>query len=196
MNSRDKILQNVRRHLPEAAAAPSLDQAWVEYPDPLAHFSDVLASVGGRALVVEDGASLQADLDGNPFYADAKKIVSLIPGIRGNVDLQAVEDPHELGDVDFAVLPAQFAVAENGAVWVTDRGIRHRVVYFLPQHLALVIDGVQVVHQMHQAYARIEFSGPDFGVFISGPSKTADIEQSLVIGAHGPRSNTIYFRKS
>ena len=45
---------------------------------------------------------------------------------------------------------------------------------------------------MHQAYDSIDVAKEGFGAFIAGPSKTADIEQSLVIGAHGARSATIY----
>src|SRR5262249_25432909 len=99
---------------------------------------------------------------------------------------------HALADVDFAILPAHFGVAENGAVWVTDAGVKHRAVYFLTQHLALVLPADQMVDNMHQAYERLAFAGPGFRAFISGPSKTADIEQSLVIGAHGPRSLTVF----
>ena len=129
----------------------------------------------------------------------AKRKVSLVPGAgTSNLDLAAVEDPHELESMDFAILPGHFGVAENGAIWVTDHGLRHRVIYFITQHLALVIKADQIVHNMHQAYEKLTESGDAnygrpvreraFGTFISGPSKTADIEQSLVIGAHGPRS--------
>jgi L-lactate dehydrogenase complex protein LldG len=46
---------------------------------------------------------------------------------------------------------------------------------------------------MHAAYEELGKVKSSFGLFLSGPSKTADIEQSLVIGAHGARSLTVVF---
>jgi len=65
------------------------------------------------------------------------------------------------------------------------------VLFFLPQHLSIVLPSSQIVHNMHEAYAKAEPQKHAFSGFISGPSKTADIEQSLVIGAHGARSLTV-----
>ena len=107
-----------------------------------------------------------------------------------------MDDPHALEDVDFFIAPGEFAVAENAAVWVTDQSLRHRVLYFLSQHMALVVPASQLIHNMHEAYRRLSFDRPQFGLFISGPSKTADIEQSLVIGAHGPRSLTVFLMET
>ena len=101
-------------------------------------------------------------------------------------------DPHTLADVDLAVLPAQFGVAENSALWVTDEHLPLRVLPFICQHLALVVPGQRIVPLMQQAYGVIGAQEYGFGTFIAGPSKTADIEQSLVLGAHGARTLSVF----
>ena len=191
-DAKQTILAAIRRHhLPEAPL-PSLDQSWIEYPDPHAQFALVLESVGGRAVFVSDVSAVNSELAALPTWADAKKTVSLVDGVSGNTDLGMIDDPHATEDIDFAILPGEFAVAENGAVWITDSAVKHRAIYFIAQHLALVVSASDIVSNMHEAYRRLSFDSRRFGAFISGPSKTADIEQSLVIGAHGPRSMTVF----
>ena len=74
-------------------------------------------------------------------YQHAQQIVSRIPDPQlGNIDLDQVSDPRELYELDLAILPGEFAVAENAAVWVTDRDLKHRVVYVIAEHLILVVD--------------------------------------------------------
>jgi len=192
MAGREEILAAIRKHQPAVSEPPSLDRDWITYPDRQAQFASVLSAIGGQFIRAASAAEADRQLRELPVYRDAKQIVSLVPGIaQSNVDFASLSDPHELEAVDFAVLPGQFAVAENGAIWVTDRGLAHRVIYFIVQHLALVIEADQIVDNMHQAYERLAFERAEFGAFIAGPSKTADIEQSLVIGAHGPRSLTV-----
>ena len=193
MTSKAAILNAIRKHPLPPQPLAELNQDWIVYADRRRQFAEMLESVGGRCLFVENRAAIDAALDGLPAYRDAKKIVSLVAGVgRGNVDLNDVADPHELEDLDFAILPGDFAVAENGAVWTTDAEVKHRAAAFIAQHLALVVSADEIVDNMHQAYGRLSFGEPGFGVFISGPSKTADIEQSLVIGAHGPRSLSVF----
>lgn len=187
------ILAAIRRQPMAAQPLTELAQPWIRYDDPVGHFIEVLTSVGGRCVAVRDLEHLQRQLAEQPEYAQARQICSRVPGVgAANVDLDAIDDPHALETLDYAILPGEFGVAENGAVWVTDAGVKHRVIYSIAQHLALVVPADKIVHNLHEAYQRLSFGEPRFGVFISGPSKTADIEQSLVIGAHGPRSLTVF----
>lgn len=102
------------------------------------------------------------------------------------------DDPHSLKDVELTIVKAHFGVAENGALWVTDDLLGQRVSVFIPQYLAIVVQKSDIVSTMHQAYDRIGNQEYNFGTFIAGPSKTADIEQSLVLGAHGARGLIVF----
>lgn len=189
MTSRDDILAKLRRQLPQSSPLPDLAGPWQTFADPRQRFAEVLSSVGGECLVLEDAQAADKAVRALEVWREAKKTVSCVLGVgRSNFDLSAVVDPHDLEDVDVAVLPGQLAVAENGAVWVDDSLVSHRVLYFLPQHLVLVVPAGNMVHTLHEAYERVDVTERPFGCWLSGPSKTADIEQSLVIGAHGARS--------
>jgi L-lactate dehydrogenase complex protein LldG len=191
--SRETILQSIRQHLPESSPLPELDGPWITYPDPIAQFTSVLEMIGGTAIRVPNHDAILAELQQLPHFAGSRKTLCGFAGLcPSDVDLAQITDPHQLEDVDFAILPGQFGVAENAAIWVTNETIPHRVIYFLCQHLALVIPAGEIVHNMYEAYQRVRFDGPQFGTFLAGPSKTADIEQSLVIGAHGPKSLTVF----
>ena len=193
MSAREDILAQVRRHSVADVALPGHGGEWIQYSDPCRQFAEALASVGGRCIAGVDAASANARLEEIPEYAAARRRCSLVPGIgSSSFDLAAASDPHELQDLDFAVLPGEFAVAENGAVWVTDDGLAYRVLFFLPQHLAIVVSERNLVHNLHEAYERAAIGRTPFAAFVSGPSKTADIEQALVIGAHGARSLTVF----
>ncbi|NIM09840.1 MAG: hypothetical protein GTO53_12040 [Planctomycetales bacterium] len=193
MTSKQEIVRSISGQLLQAVSLPELDNFGIVYDDPLVQFEQTLAAVGGSAIRVADRESLRRELPQLEFMSTCNRIHCRVDcGISSTVDLDAVADPHELDDLDVAIMPGEFAVAENAAVWVTDKGIHHRVAYFIAEHLVLVLDAAQMVHNMHQAYQRLQFGDPGYGVFISGPSKTADIEQSLVIGAQGPRSLHVF----
>ena len=192
MSSRDAILHSLRQNVPPAASLPAAING-IRYADPIKQFEETLTVAGGtlvRATAPQDLASALANID---VYASAAKVASLLPGIPSrDVDLNAIEDPHDLEGIDVAIIPGKFGVAENAAVWIPGETLTpHRSIFVIVQHLILVVPADQIVDNMHLAYERIQWSPNSFGIFISGPSKTADIEQSLVIGAHGARSCTV-----
>jgi L-lactate dehydrogenase complex protein LldG len=191
-DARAAVLAALRAARAPEAAHPDLSGLGVTFPDPLAKLVDAVTAVGGATVRVPDPAALGAEVLALADRVGAARVVSDVPGVPGNVRLDELPDPHALEGIGLAVLRGAFAVAENGAVWVPTAGLRHRGVFVVAEHLALVVAARDVVHDMHEAYRRVSFPGAGFGTFIAGPSKTADIEQALVIGAHGPRSSTLF----
>jgi len=193
MASKAAILDRVRRNQPAATELPPLTGDWIDYENVRQQFAEVLEQVGGKCLRAADEQQAREVVEQLEVYQSANTVCSLLEGI-GRMDLAEgqLERPHELTNLDLTIAPGRFAVAENGAVWVSGLEVG-RAAYFICEHLVLVVPASQVVPNMHEAYLWLEqhevrFAEPGFGVFISGPSKTADIEQSLVIGAQGPRS--------
>ena len=192
MATREALLAALRRAAPRETPKPDLSALGVKYADGTKQFADVLAAVGGACVRVPDRAAAHAAVSALPVCRDARRVVSLVPGVgAANVALEALPDPHALEGLDVSILPGELAVAENGAVWVDGATFHHRVVFVVPEHLVLVVDAANVVNDMHEAYARLAGRPVRYGLFISGPSKTADIEQALVIGAQGARSCTV-----
>ena len=205
MSAREQILRDVRRSLPAEAPRPALDGEWIRYEDPYGQFFETLRGVGGIGRVVAGEAQLREEVERVIESIGAKEICSVVPAsAAGNVDFAAVDDPHQLASIDLAILPGELAVAENAAVWVTNAHVGQRVAYFLSQHVVLVVPHDRIVNNMHEAYEWLHrtagpagpFAAATWGTFMSGPSKTADIEQALVIGAHGARSLHVFLLKS
>lgn len=192
MASRDLILAALRRNAPAAVAAPDVASLGMRFADPAAQFAESVVAVGGACVRVADLAAADRALAALPQAASATRVASLVPGVgRSTVDLAAISDPHALADLDLAILPGELGVAENAAVWVDGRVLPHRAVFVITNHLALVVHARDLVHHMHEAYDRLAGRPRGYGLFISGPSKTADIEQVLVVGAQGARTCTV-----
>ena len=106
----------------------------------------------------------------------------------GNMGISENSGVAVLKNIELAIFESPLGVAENGAVWLSEEICGHRIVPFITQHLLVVLSPEHIVENMHEAYRRAPVADAGFGVFVAGPSKTADIEQSLVVGAQGARS--------
>lgn len=170
MGSRDNILNKIE----EIGRDQSLDRPdlshikLLSFDDPLSQAMQMVAAVGGQVI--------ERNKDELPV-----QLQEHYPGLKVQYEGQPAE---------VLVIKGEFIVAENGAVWYTnDQTTRSDV--FLAENLVILLDRKEVVQNMHEAYDRVSQQNIGYGSFISGPSKTADIEQALVIGAQGPKSMTL-----
>ncbi|SDJ79051.1 L-lactate dehydrogenase complex protein LldG [Pedobacter sp. ok626] len=190
MTSRAKILEKVLSNQPEAQPLPADSFTTFPAADPVQAFATVLTTIGGTFIPVSDYQSVQKYI---LEHFAGQRIVSTLPELA-EVSEQGWEnqDPHSYANVDLAVISAHFGVAENAALWITEDLMHQRAIPFICQQLAVVVNKKEIVQTMHDAYLKIGIADYGFGSFIAGPSKTADIEQSLVLGAHGPKGMTVF----
>ncbi|MCQ6957778.1 LutC/YkgG family protein [Mucilaginibacter aquariorum] len=194
MTDREQIINAIAANQPAFSPLPATHFTAEDQEDLASQFADTLTAIGSVVFVVDNLADIHQHIKSNTS-AD-HRVISTIGMVEYNEDIGTNISPHSLQNVEIAVLKAHFGVAENGAVWLTEELMGNRVLPFICQHLMIALPIKDIVANMHKAYERIGNDSYGFGAFIAGPSKTADIEQSLVMGAHGPKTMTIFLMRS
>jgi L-lactate dehydrogenase complex protein LldG len=214
MSPRDAILSAVRRNLPRPPIrlpeVPGTDRKGIKtglgykehfnrlpevatFPDEgepiLPYFRKQLEAMGGRSFEVADAAAARAKVA--ELFPSAKIICSVTPEVPGTLRIEDVRDSHELNDVDVGVVRSPLAVAEAGAVWLTQGELVVNALGVLSQHLIVLLDPSAIVDTMHDAYGQLDLTASPYGVFLAGPSATGDIEGVIIHGAQGARSLTV-----
>ena len=184
---RASILKSISANKPALTALPEIDmKVFAEEINLLETFHKNVALVGGKIFELKQLEDLDIEIKNR--YPNAKRIVSLLEeSLLGNVHLDELTKPQDLENVDLAIIKGAFGVAENGAIWISEAQFPIRILPFITNDLVIILPKKDLCLHMHDAYDLIASRMRTFGLFISGPSKTADIEQSLVYGAHGAK---------
>ena len=192
MSKKEDILSKYRANIKQRFDMPDLtDIKGITYPDPLIQFISMTENVGGKVVEVEPGKDINDII--KELYPDAKEIASNLPEITiATRNPDTIGSPQALNGTDVGVIRGDFGVAENACVWMPQTMVE-KAVCFISENLVILLKKSEIVNNMHEAYKRIRFDEKfdGYGTFISGPSKTADIAQVLVMGAQAARSATI-----
>lgn len=192
MSSKEDILSKYRANIKQKFDMPALDDIKaITYPDPLVQFTKMTESVGGHVIEMKEGQEINSIV--KELYPDAEVIASNLPEVNiATRDPDTVGRARDLNGTDVGVIRGKFGVAENACIWIPQT-MKEKAVCFISENLIILLPKSQIVNNMHEAYKRIEFDKTydGYGTFISGPSKTADIAQVLVMGAQAARSVTV-----
>jgi L-lactate dehydrogenase complex protein LldG len=195
----DAVREEKRAHhdgaaQPARAAAVAQGEALA----PVERFKQSLEAVGGHCTVVRDEAEAAEALARIVVEAKAQRVAASDSALvrrvlaRMNSGAQVSENVSaaELFDYDLGVTGAQWGVAETGTLVLESDEERHRLASLVPPaHVALVA-AASVRQTLAEVLETVGARGRD-GMsrtitFITGPSRTSDIELTLAIGVHGP----------
>lgn len=190
MANKEDILSRIRKNIKEKYDMPRLDDIQgITYPDPLAQFISMTETVGGKVVELEPGKDINELV--RELYPEAKEIASNLPEVTiATRNPDTCGSPQALNGTDVGIIRGVFGVAENACVWIP-QAMQEKAVCFISENLVILLKKSEIVNNMHEAYKRIEMNDYGYGTFISGPSKTADIAQELVMGAQAARSATV-----
>ena len=192
MSNKDDILKRYRANVREKYDMPDLsDIKATTYPNPLVQFVKMTEMVGGQVIEVDPGRDVNVLI--RELFPEAKEIASNLPEITiATRNPDTVGRARDLNGTDVGIIRGKFGVAENACIWIPQT-MKEKAVCFISENLIILLPKSQIVNNMHEAYKRIEFDKEydGYGTFISGPSKTADIAQVLVMGAQAARSATV-----
>ncbi|HEV7231408.1 MAG TPA: LUD domain-containing protein [Bacteroidia bacterium] len=199
--SREKILKKVRKALiatvkDETPGNIDFDSPIYEAPnEPLEiMFAQQLTKLNGKFIFCENESdfieNLKALISENKWkdvYAIDPRISSLLD--KGSIDFS--DKPEDLKTTNVGLTGCEFLVARLGTVLVSSRQSSGRRLVVFPNYHIVVAYTSQLVLNLKDALRgmkdRYGNQPPSMVTAISGPSRTADIEKTLVQGAHGPK---------
>jgi L-lactate dehydrogenase complex protein LldG len=196
VSARERVLAAVRRASGGAAPHPGPHPSPLSLDASFEVFGAQLAAVGGEALGPVPRAELVAAVLRRARAWDPVGRVVVEPSaaaLLGPGDYEtAAHDatPASFADVSVAVAVGVIGVAENAAVALSGCEAPHRALLLLAERVILLLPLDRLVGDLHAAFRALpaDALAHHHLTWLSGPSKTADIEQTLVFGAHGPRA--------
>lgn len=181
---RNKILQAIRENKAKTTPLPKPFGSPAEKQNIslVTRFKDILQQVGGDCFEINGAEELNSIMEERFTGAtDFRKKETW-------KEFPSDSPKEKLAQLKTVILEGQFGVAENAAVWLDEARFPNRLIPFIAEELVVCLNSKDIVRDMHEAYSKSGKNTTGFGVFISGPSKTADIEQNLVLGAHGAKN--------
>ena len=185
---KEELLNKLRCNVVRQFDMPSKPVDGIVYSDVTNQFVEMSKTVGAKVLEVKSSDDLNSVI--REAYPNAKIFASSINGIEADLNPDTIASAADLNGTDVGIIQGELGVAENGCVWIPQT-MKERAVCFISEELVILLDKDNIVSNMHEAYKRIQMPHYGYGVFISGPSKTADIEQALVMGAQAARGVTV-----
>lgn len=202
MSARERILSAVRQHLgradgspvPPPPPVPLLGRVDLDAESRLRQFGERLAAVGGHLHVGLHDGGLSAVRELLAKYqpatiarSDAPAVAALAAALPERAWLPATASKEQLFRAELGVSCAQWAIAETGTL-VLDMGQeRHRFASLLPPVHVALLPASRILCDLGEALRTLGQPLPNTVTFVTGPSRTADIELQLVVGVHGPR---------
>ena len=186
--NKEELLGKLRRNTMHQFDMPEASIDGIKYENTIEQFIETSHKVGSEVIEAKAGEDLNELI--RKAYPEAQVLASNVKGIKVDLNPDMVSEAQDLNGTDVGIVEGDIAVAENGCVWVPQTR-KERVVCFVSENLVILVHRDKIVNNMHEAYRRIHMTEYGYGCFISGPSKTADIEQALVMGAQAARGVTV-----
>ena len=191
---KEELFDKLRRNTARQYDMPDQQKLQaIHYNNVVEQFAEMSRTVGGRVKRISRADDVNTVI--TELYPDAKVFASALPYINiAQRNPDTVAEAGDLNGTDVAILEGEVGVAENGCIWVPQT-MKEKAVMFISEELVIIIDAASIVNNMHEGYRRIKVPELGYGCWISGPSKTADIEQALVMGAQAARGVTVLIRE-
>ena len=203
-SSRDYILHKLVKAQENKKIPPEPDFQSHIFPDPeeppLVAFRKNFEAVSGVFYSFRDEALLYDSLNELIIKMNWQEPVCCEPEIREKLTKYGIawaEKTDFKRGIDAAITSCDFLVAQTGSILVTSAREGGRRMFAFPDHHIVIADRHQLVRSLTDAYRNLmeKYASdlPSQVTLITGPSRTADIEKTLVLGAHGPKGIYLFF---